>query len=127
MSAQHGETSEGFDLVPQHDPHSQVVTDTGVMVARLGWKPGTRVVLLVGHGQRAGWVQVQEDLDGKPLRAVPRSKSAAVQVTLRAWPLEAWEAPRMEAEFVALDQARGLLIRLPWDLPEAAADAAGDA
>ena len=140
--------ANGFEQVPQLGLRGSTLHPAGVMVAlspagkapvrfrltvggklaaRLGWKKGTRVGLEVGRGEQANTVRVLADPDGRPLRPVPRSPHGALMVGLNAGPLEAWEAPRMEAQFVALDAASGLLIFLPWDLPEAAADAAGDA
>lgn len=143
MSAQLG---NGFEQVPQLGLRGSTLPPAGVMVAlspagnapvrfrltvggilaaRLGWKKGTRVGLEVGRGEQAGYVRVLAHRHGRLLRPVPRSPHGALMVGLNAGPLEAWEAPRMEALFSEVED--GLEIYLPWDLPEAAADAAGDA
>lgn len=136
--------NEGWDAVPQEpaagplhpfgvavalrsmregSPVRFVVTVGDALARDLGWGVGTRLQLEIGRGTMAGWVRVVPNDDGRPLRKVPRS-TALCAMLLAGEELEHWQAPRRDAEFMVIESLAAVAIRLPWDLREAAADAA---
>jgi len=92
------------------------------VTARFRWDRGTPLVMAVGRtGAAKDWLRFSSAGGGRALRFMGRQQSVLVAMLDPGERLGGFEAPRRPAEWRVAGDA--LLVRIPWDLPEA--DAAG--